>query len=173
MDDKTPRIIDEIEAQAVESRRRFTPKQRRFIRGIVEGKTAKKSAEDAGYSPKSAQVIGSRLLKHPDIQSELAQHFIDEEEAVSRILRKSLLRTENIVDTGDNKEFIKSFKNLLDYTRLASNVLGLKVKPSKASLEDEAGDLDRDALIRAHEEEIAKLKRLSPTDGLLNATPKE
>ena len=41
----------------------LTPQRRKLLKGIAEGKTQKQAAIDAGYSPKTAEVIGSRIVK--------------------------------------------------------------------------------------------------------------
>lgn len=41
-----------------------SPQQVEMIKGVVEGKTITQSAIDAGYSPTSAHVTGSWILKH-------------------------------------------------------------------------------------------------------------
>ena len=46
---------------SIPSARRIS-KQRRVLRGVVEGKTVTQAAIDAGYSPGSANVSGSRAL---------------------------------------------------------------------------------------------------------------
>jgi phage terminase small subunit len=46
----------------------LTQKQRSFVKGLAQGKTKKKAAEDAGYSPKSAQSQASENLRKPNVR---------------------------------------------------------------------------------------------------------
>lgn len=55
----------------------ITPRKRKLIKGIVDGKTQRQSAIDAGYSPKSAESQASQILKDPKVQQSL-QDMMDE-----------------------------------------------------------------------------------------------
>ena len=53
-------------------RRALTSKQKKLVQGIVEGKTQKQSAIDAGYSEKCASEIASQQLNKDSVKATLA-----------------------------------------------------------------------------------------------------
>lgn len=48
---------------AMEKARSLTPRQRKFIKGLAEGKSSTQTAIDAGYSTKCARAIASEILQ--------------------------------------------------------------------------------------------------------------
>src|SRR5207244_619961 len=52
---------------------KLTPKQIRFIEEFLVDSNGKQAAVRAGYSPKTAHVIASRLLKNPKVKATLAR----------------------------------------------------------------------------------------------------
>lgn len=61
-----------------EKARSLTPRQRKFIKGLVEGKSATQAVIDAGYSKKCSRAIASEILTKPYIQ-----------EAIGKLMEKS------------------------------------------------------------------------------------
>lgn len=49
----------------------LNPQRRKLIKGIAEGKTGKQAAIEAGYSPRSAECLASRIVKEPAVKSAL------------------------------------------------------------------------------------------------------
>lgn len=49
----------------------LTPKERRLIKGVAEGKSQTQAAKDAGYSKRSAYELGSRALKKVEVRTAL------------------------------------------------------------------------------------------------------
>ena len=57
---------------------KLTTKQRKLIKGVVEGKTQKQAAIDAGYSEKSAETIASQQLAKEQVKAtiqDLMEHM--------------------------------------------------------------------------------------------------
>jgi hypothetical protein len=52
---------------------KLTPQQKMFCKSRAKGKSATQAAIDAGYSPKTARQIGSKLLTKVDIQQGVEQ----------------------------------------------------------------------------------------------------
>ncbi len=141
--------------------RRLTIRQRKFIKHFVrDPKSATAAAIAAGYSPTSARTLGSRLLRDPVIQSALSEHFAMQESFVSEILTQALQAIKSSLAEGaDSKTKQKAIKNLLDYVKIANNVLGLNLKDRIKDLEPEE-DLTLDELVALHRSELARLTRL-------------
>jgi hypothetical protein len=57
--------------------RKSTLKQEKFVEGVVRHGNASRAAREAGYSPRSAAVIGSRNLKRPGIQERIKSRIDD------------------------------------------------------------------------------------------------
>ncbi len=168
----TDKIQEGIERTIEDARRSLTQRQRRFVREYVADPTnATVAAVRAGYSPKSARTIASRLLSNPNIQSELAQHFVDQEKEVSEALVATLMRLRTIVQKGSDDKFLKASKVLLEYTRLAAGVLGLQVKPKAADAFEDVVPASLEDLIEQHREEIARLELLRDSGLAANAAP--
>jgi phage terminase small subunit len=70
-------------------------KQLAFVLAFMELNEATSAAKQAGYSAKSAQVIGCQLLKHPKIAAEIARRR-------KPIEKKSALSAEKIFDALNN-----------------------------------------------------------------------
>lgn len=73
-------------------------KQLAFIREYLECNEATKAAKSAGYSAKSAQVIGCQLLKHPKVAAEISRRRLP-------IQKKSALTAERVVQELSNIAF--------------------------------------------------------------------
>ncbi len=141
-------------------RRSLSPKRRRFIRNyIVDPTNATRAAIAAGYSPTSARVTASRLLKNPAIQGELSRHFIDKEGLISDILNAALLKLKETLKSEDTRDMLRAVKLAIEYTKLASGVLGLNVK-AKGPEVDLTEGLTAEELIRIHEAELTRLRGL-------------
>lgn len=55
----------------------LTPKQRAFVDAVRKGASNKNAAIAAGYAADSASAAGSRLAKHPEVMTELANTGIN------------------------------------------------------------------------------------------------
>lgn len=60
----------------------------KFARALVKGKTQKEAAIEAGFSPKSAHVMGSRLAKDPQVRAETARLMERRNLGVNRALKE-------------------------------------------------------------------------------------
>lgn len=161
-------IDDRIDETVETSRRRgsLTEKQQRFIAEVVENPgQLRNAAIRAGYAEGSAGVTASKLMRHPVIRGELARHFVDRELLLSESLTETLVRLQGIVQEGATKDFLKAAKLLLDYTRLATGVLGLQVKGKEENnLNLTQINVGVDELIETHKAEIRRLERLGAID---------
>jgi phage terminase small subunit len=72
----------------------ITEQQRLFCRKFVHLKRKRQAAIEAGYSPKSAQVQASKLLKMPKIMALIARY---ESEAEARHTAKALVDADRII----------------------------------------------------------------------------
>lgn len=73
-------------------------KQLAFIDYYLECNEATKAAKSAGYSAKSAQVIGCQLLKHPKVAAEIARRR-------APIQKKSQITAERVMQELSNIAF--------------------------------------------------------------------
>src|SRR4051812_36531980 len=73
-----------------ESEDSLTPREAAFVGAYVAIRNATKAAETAGYSAKSAHVIGSRLLKKPRVAAAIKTE-------IERITRKYEVSAERTV----------------------------------------------------------------------------
>jgi hypothetical protein len=51
--------------------KKATLKQEKFVEGVIQHGNATRAARDAGYSPRSASALASRILHRPDIQAQI------------------------------------------------------------------------------------------------------
>lgn len=85
-----------------------TVKEKKFIKGIVEGKTKRQAAKDAGYtgSPETLSVTASQVLKNPNVQEELAKaldkHGITLDKAIEPVAKA--LKATKVVIHGDKED---------------------------------------------------------------------
>ena len=50
-------------------------RERKFVAGVVEGKSLTQAAKDAGYAKSTAEKKASAMLRRPLVQSELTKAF--------------------------------------------------------------------------------------------------
>lgn len=57
---------------------KLTVKQAKLVKGVVQGKTKRQSAKDAGYSgsPETLSVTASEVLKNPNVQEYLVEQLM-------------------------------------------------------------------------------------------------
>lgn len=94
----------------------LTDKQARFVREYLVDLNAKQAAIRAGYSPRSAEVEGSRLLKHAKVSAAIARERceigkrtgITPERVVTELaklgfsdIRKAITWRSNVTETGE------------------------------------------------------------------------
>jgi len=142
----------------------LTSLQRNFVNNyVLDPRSATRAAERAGYSPRSAAVIASRLLRDPVIQSELARHFVDKEALLADILNDALTQLKDLINNGEPRDRIKAIKQAIDYTKLANSVLGLEVK--RLPKPEEAIEALTPEQLRAKlQAEIERLDRMAIND---------
>ena len=84
----------------------LTPKQRAFVRQYCVDRSGKQAAIRSGYSPRTAEVQGSRLLRNAKVRAEVDKHIAEQFAALDisaeRILRElSLLAFANVADFAE------------------------------------------------------------------------
>jgi len=120
-----PDIVPKTEAQL---RKKLTFKQKKFVKEYMVDLNAKGAAVRAGYSEKSAHVIGHDLLKHPlvrtKIQKELTRILKNVDAikgvAVRTLLQQALGDIRDIVDWGNDRVTLKDSSEL---TREQANMI--------------------------------------------------
>src|SRR5258708_7692042 len=67
-----------------------TIRQKQFVEGVLQHGNASKAARDAGYSERSARVLGCRNMKRPDIQAQIKSRIesaeIDTNEIIGALI---------------------------------------------------------------------------------------
>lgn len=89
------------------TKRPMTIKKKKLIQGVVEGKSQKQAAIDAGYSPKSAESQASQILQEPKVKQSLIE-LMDEmglSDSVLLAKHKELLNATRTTDNGDIPEY--------------------------------------------------------------------
>lgn len=108
---------------------RATKRRKLFAKSMLEGKTQAESAIDAGYSPASANKVGSALAKHPDVirdvQSMLAKHDLGLDK-VGKALAEGLNEA-----TADKRK--------LDFIEFIAELNGITRSKDKAGNSDPSG----------------------------------
>ena len=129
-------------------------KQLAFIAEYLKCNEATSAAKSAGYSAKSAQVIGCQLLKHPKVAAEIARRR-------APIAKKSELTAERVMQELSNIAFfdpasmydesgnLLSINEMPEETRraIAGIEQGLLGKPSKIKAVSKLGGLELAAKI--------------------------
>jgi len=102
-------------------------RHKKFIQGILEGKTLISAYKDAGYEPKTdatAYTLASRLFRNDQIQAEIKERM-GEQEAIDK-LRLDRIRSEAIIEQHklvrdakpEDKVKLDAIKDVLDRTGL-------------------------------------------------------
>lgn len=154
-------------------KRELTLRARRFVKQYaLNPNNATKAAELAGYSPRSARTIASRLLKDPRVQSELSRHFTDKEALIADILDNSLIRLKETLTNpeAEPRDIARAVRMALEYTKIATGVLGIPLRDKKP---DPTEDLSVDELIELHERELERLRRLTDAPATTQRVPSE
>jgi hypothetical protein len=148
-------------------RRPLTPRQEQFAREWARNPgNATEAARRAGYSAKSARTIASHLLDHPGVRSAIRDHFVDAESLVSSLLKASLLTLQKFLDPPKESEpvppdiALKSAKVLLQYSKLAVQVLGLNVREKLRPEEIAKESLTMQQVKAMLLDELAKIEKL-------------
>jgi phage terminase small subunit len=153
-------------------RAKMSARARKFIKHyVLDPSNATRAAIRAGYSPRSARTLASRLLNDPRVQGELAKHFTDKEALIADILNQSLLRLQELLQREDveNRDIHRAIRMALEYTKIAAGVLGLNVK-KQAEAQDITEELTTDELIEIHEKELERLRALKAHGSLQSHT---
>lgn len=89
---------------------------------------------------------------------------MDQEQLLSETLTEAVLRLKDIVNNGKSETAIRAAKTLLHYTKIANDVLGLKIKPVEEQEPLEELTMTADELIEEHRREIEKLEATKASD---------
>lgn len=92
-----------------------TVKQAKFIKGVVEGKTKRQAAKDAGYSgsPETLSVTASEVLKKPNVQAALHEEMARQGisiDAVVKPVADGLKAKKEITNTPDHTTRLAAVK---------------------------------------------------------------
>ncbi len=104
-------------------KKKFTPRQEKFIEEYIMLDNATQAAKNAGYSEKTAYSQGQRLLKKVEIADEIARRRAE--------LRKTSITPERIV-----REYLQLLNaNMKDYAAWGPG--GVQVRPSDTLTEEQ------------------------------------
>jgi phage terminase small subunit len=104
-------------------KKKFTPRQEKFIEEYIMLDNATQAAKNAGYSEKTAYSQGQRLLKNVEIADEIARRRAE--------LRKTSITPERIV-----REYLQLLNaNMKDYAAWGPG--GVQVRPSDTLTEEQ------------------------------------
>lgn len=115
----TPYGTQDNKNEIVERKSKLTPKQELFVEEYAKDPNAKKAALAAGYSPRSARQIGSRLLTNVDVKS-----------AIRARGAAALARLEVTEDMVLQELAAIAFSNIEDYVTWDAGSGALQVRPS-------------------------------------------
>lgn len=116
-------------------KKKFTPRQEKFIEEYVMKGNAAEAARNAGYSVKTADRIGHKLLRKVEIADEIARRRAE--------LRKTCATPERIV-----REYLQLLNaNMKDYAAWGPD--GVKPRPSDALTDDQAAAISEIAETQA------------------------
>lgn len=105
-------------------KKKFTPRQDKFMDEYIMKGNAAEAARNAGYSAKTADRIGHKLLRKVEIADEIARRRAE--------LRKTCATPERIV-----REYLQLLNaNMKDYAAWGPD--GVKPRPSDALTDDQA-----------------------------------
>jgi phage terminase small subunit len=135
------------------------PKQARFVEEYLLDLNGKQAAIRAGYSPKTAEVQGSRLLGHPNVQA-----------AVDAAMQTRSRRTEVTADRvvaelakiafADMRDFWPTEGDTLDLSRLDQDRTAAIEEVIIDEAIDSAGTLHRRIRVKLHDK-LGALTRLA------------
>ena len=104
-------------------KKKFTPRQEKFMEEYIMLDNATQAAKNAGYSEKTAYSQGQRLLKNVEIADEIARRRAE--------IRKTSITPERIV-----REYLQLLNaNMKDYAAWGPG--GVKPRPSDALTEEQ------------------------------------
>lgn len=96
---------------------RLTVKQRKFIAAFVESANATQSAIEAGYSKRTARVIGQENLLKPAIKSAIDKRLKEIDSAKIMSSKEIMERLSKIARGEATEEVIVTFKDGYDKTK--------------------------------------------------------
>ena len=125
----------------------LTQKKRKFAQAMFEGQDLTRSALAAGYSPKTARTLGSRLSKDADVLAELkrlekAKTIETTPGAKAQIMKdmaqqdtdpKAFLESVMLNDTLDDKLRLEAAKTLMPYVHSRAGEQGKKEQQARAA----------------------------------------
>ena len=111
----------DIDFETINGWRDLNSRQQKFCLGFLKSGSATQAAKDAGYSPKSAEVIGAKLRKHIKVRAVLAE------------LRRALWKSEAL--TIDESQAICA---RIARARLGDYMAGGEVNPALVQNGDQA-----------------------------------
>lgn len=105
----------------------LTPKQRLFVAEYLTDLNATRAATAAGYSPKGAEVQGSKLLRIPKVSAEIAKRH-----------GKRLGKLEITADRVLEELALIGFSNMLDYVKIQKSGRSFDIDFTKLTREQAA-----------------------------------
>jgi hypothetical protein len=92
-----------------------TLKQEKFVEGVIQHGNATRAARDAGYSPRSASVIASRILHRPDIQEQIKSRIeaakLDTDEIIGTLIGHMRADISNLLGDDGRLDLIRAIEN--------------------------------------------------------------
>lgn len=154
--------LDESEKAMTQRRTRLSEKQRRFVREYLQDCNATQAAIRAGYSPKSANVNGPRMLVNAGVAAEISRQQAEKVKQLDISADRVLKEVARI-----------AFSDMRDYVEVTAK--GVRAKPMDELTDDQAAAVAevRDVIvgkrrttrIKLHDK-LAALEKLSRHLGL-------
>lgn len=129
--------------------RKMTPRQQRFVEQYVVDLNATQAAIRAGYSPKTAKQIGSKLLTKIDIQEAVAVRQIELSKATGVTAQRVITELAKI-----------GFANMEDYMRVDEN--GGATMDLSALTRDQAAaisEVTSETVIMGHGDDVEPIRK--------------
>lgn len=123
-------------------RKPLTPKERKFIKGVVAGKTKRQAALEAYdvKTPETASVMASETLKRPNVQEALEAAYAEHGLSISKLIKPIADGLEASKDVYKNNnetkqvELVGSEPDHPTRLRAASMGLGLMIPKNDSSV---------------------------------------
>jgi hypothetical protein len=92
-----------------------TPKQEKFIEGVIRHGNASRAAREAGYSPRSASALASRILHRPDIQEQIKSRVeaakLDADEIIGTLIGHMRADIGNLLNDDGTLDLVRAIEN--------------------------------------------------------------
>jgi hypothetical protein len=120
-----------------------TLKQKKFVEGVIQHGNASKAARDAGYSERSARVLGCRNLKRPDIQAQIKSRIesaqIDTDEIIGTFISHMRADIGNLLADDGSLDLARAIEN--GSTHIIKK-LTIRKRPIKGIRNDAGGPIE-------------------------------